>query len=203
MIDPARAVQSICGEDLARAEWYGLVSRLFVAPLDAASLTRLAAAVPDTDSELGQAFGDLVAAAGSVHPADVQIEFDTLFLGVGRSELMPYASFHLAGFLHERPLVDLRQWLAAAGLVRSEQASLTEDHLACLADTMRLLILSDEPSLASLDTQRELFSRFIGPWAERFGEALDAAAGAHFYRPAGRLLRVFTAIERQAFDFAS
>ena len=203
MIQQAPAALAVCEEDLARAEWYGLVSRLFVAPLDAAALARLGACAIDTGSELGRAFGDLVAAARSANPADVQSEFDTLFLSVGRSEMLPYASFHLAGFLHERPLVDLRQWLAQAGLARSEQASLTEDHLACLADTMRLLILSDEPQLASLDAQRALFSRYIGPWVERFGEALDGASGAHFYRSVGRLLRVFTAIERQAFDFAS
>ena len=200
---PALAAQTVCDEDLARAGWYGLLARLFVAPLDRAALDGLAGSPIETSSELGQAFGDLVTAARSADPAAVQLEFDTLFLGVGRSEMLPYASFHLAGFLHERPLVELRQWLADAGLVRSGQASLTEDHLACLADTMRLLILSDDPQLASLATQRALFSRFISPWGERFGEALGLAAGARFYRPVGRLLRVFTAVERQAFDFVS
>ncbi len=36
-------------------------------------------------------------------------EFFNLLLGVGRGEILPYASYYLTGFLHERPLARLRE----------------------------------------------------------------------------------------------
>ncbi|MEI9806344.1 MAG: molecular chaperone TorD family protein [Pseudolabrys sp.] len=44
----------------------------------------------------------------------VEREFFNLFIGVGRGELMPYGSFYLTGFLHERPLARLREDLKQA-----------------------------------------------------------------------------------------
>ncbi len=195
--------QAPCDEDLARASWYALIARLFVAPAAAALLVELASAPVDRGSELGQAYAALAAAATGADEAAVKAEFDALFLGVGRSEMLPYASYHLAGFLHERPLVQLRQWLAAGGLARTEQTVITEDHLAALADTMRYLILAEDPHLSSLEVQRDFFSTFIVPWAERFCESLERSSAASFYRHPACLARSFFAIEQQAFEFLS
>ena len=41
-------------------------------------------------------------------------EFFDLFIGVGRGELLPYGSYYLTGFLHERPLARLRENLRNA-----------------------------------------------------------------------------------------
>ena len=38
----------------------------------------------------------------------VEREYFDLFIGVGRGELLPYGSYYLTGFLHERPLARLR-----------------------------------------------------------------------------------------------
>ena len=51
-----------------------------------------------------------------------------LFIGVGRGELLPYASYYLTGFLHERPLARLREDLAALGIERAEGVAEPEDH---------------------------------------------------------------------------
>jgi TorA maturation chaperone TorD len=58
----------------------------------------------------------------------------------------------------------------------------------------------DEP--ASLETQREFFSRHIAPWAPRFFEDLQAAKAAVLYMPVGRIGRIFMAIEAEAFGMA-
>ncbi len=42
-------------------------------------------------------------------PQAVEREFFNLFIGVGRGELLPYGSYYLTGFLHERPLARLRE----------------------------------------------------------------------------------------------
>ena len=44
----------------------------------------------------------------------VEREFFDLFIGLGRGELLPYGSYYLTGFLHERPLARLREDLGAA-----------------------------------------------------------------------------------------
>ena len=64
---------------------------------------------------LGAAHRELAEAAKNADAADLEREYFDLFIGVGRGELLPYASYYLTGFLHERPLARLRQdWRASA-----------------------------------------------------------------------------------------
>ena len=42
-------------------------------------------------------------------PKSVDKEFNKLFIGLGRGELLPYASYYLTGFLNEKPLAKLRR----------------------------------------------------------------------------------------------
>ena len=44
----------------------------------------------------------------------VEREYFDLFIGLGRGELLPYGSYYLTGFLHERPLARLREDLEPA-----------------------------------------------------------------------------------------
>ena len=53
----------------------------------------------------------------------IEREFFDLFIGVGRGELLPYGSYYLTGFLHERPLARLREDLARIGIARAEGSS--------------------------------------------------------------------------------
>ena len=46
----------------------------------------------------------LARVAQSVGPKDVEREYHALFIGIGRGELLPYASFYMTGFLNEKPL---------------------------------------------------------------------------------------------------
>ena len=66
----------------------------------------------------------------------VEREFFNLFIGVGRGELLPYGSYYLSGFLHERPLARLREFLAKIGVERVEQQFEPEDHAAILCEIM-------------------------------------------------------------------
>jgi TorA maturation chaperone TorD len=195
-------------EDAARADWYALVGRLFHSPPDAALLSRIAAAVgeavePGPASELERAFGGLAQASGQAAADAVRAEYETAFLGVGKPEVFLQASYYLAGFLHERPLAELRARLAELGVARRGDVSETEDHVAALCEVMRLLITSEDPALSGLDTQRSFFSRFLSPWCDALCDAVEHAGSTDYYKHVGRLARAFFAVERQAFDFDS
>ncbi|MFC7692737.1 molecular chaperone TorD family protein [Paeniroseomonas aquatica] len=48
-------------------------------------------------------------------------------------EVLAYASYYLTGFLHERPLAELRGTLARLGIVRAEGMAEPEDQLGFAA----------------------------------------------------------------------
>jgi TorA maturation chaperone TorD len=128
----------------------------------------------------------------------VEREFFTLFIGVGRGEILPYASYYLTGFLHERPLADLRGDLRQLGIAKAEGVSEPEDHLAFLAETYAgLLAGAFGPGP---DAALPFFARHIRPWAARCFTDLEAASGAEFYRAVGRLGRLAVEIEAAAAD---
>ncbi len=189
-------------EDAARAEHYAILSRLFAAPPDAAfldTLARLAATFGTSDMPLGQAWKALGEAIQETTPAILDEEYTRLFLTIGRPEVMLFGSFYLAGFLMEEPVVDLRSDLARLGLGRRIGVMESEDHLAALCDVMRHLILTG-PDTAGLTRQQAFFAAHIGPWADKFCEALEHAPEASFYPRTASLVRTFFDIERLAFD---
>jgi TorA maturation chaperone TorD len=47
-------------------------------------------------------------------------EYQDLFIGLARGELVPYGSYYLTGFLHEKPLSKLRQDMARLGVERED-----------------------------------------------------------------------------------
>jgi TorA maturation chaperone TorD len=201
---------SPCPEDLARADWYTLIGALFQSPPDAALLARIASAVEpaadaqaDSQSDLAREFARLAGACASAGEDAVKQEYDTVFLGVGRPEVFLNASYYLSGFLHERPLADLREELANLGLARREEYSQTEDQIGSLCEVMRLLIVDGGAMGAGLDVQRAFFTRFIAPWFEQMCDALEQCDSTRFYKDVGRLAKAFFAVERLAFDFES
>ena len=99
--------------DQLRAAEYGLLSLLLGKAPDAETLKRVATLKGD-GSDLGMAHIELAAAAAATDDRAVSKEFFDLFIGLGRGELLPYASYYLTGFLHERPLARVREDLRGA-----------------------------------------------------------------------------------------
>ena len=116
-----------------------------------------------------------------------------LFVGLGRGELLPYASYYLTGFLHERPLSRLREDLAALGIERVENNFEPEDHAATLCEIMAGLAGGTLP--ASPEAQRDLFEKHVAPLDGTFVADMESAASAKFYRSVGTLGRLFLEIE--------
>ena len=120
---------------VARAQEYALLAALLARPPDAALLKRLAKLESD-GTPLGVAHRALAGAAAETDAAAVAREYFDLFIGVGRGELLPYGSYYLAGFLHERPLARLRADLVDLGVERVEGQCEPEDHAAILCEIM-------------------------------------------------------------------
>ncbi len=182
--------------DLARAQEYRLLAALLAGAPNAELLGRLSSLTGDA-SPLGAAHAALAAAARETDETAVRQEYSDLFVGLGRGELLPYGSYYIAGFLHERPLVRLRQDLAALGIERAPGLSEPEDHAAILWEIMAGLADGGLPAPA--EAGRALFEAHLAPWMGRFFADLERAQGAKFYRGVGRLGRLFIDIEIEAF----
>jgi TorA maturation chaperone TorD len=180
--------------DQLRAAEYGLLALLLGKAPDADTLARVASLKGDA-SELGIAHVELAAAAAALDERAVSKEFFGLFIGLGRGELLPYASYYLTGFLHERPLAELRGDLARLGIARSAGVAEPEDHIAFLCETLAGLIAG---GLGTPEAAGPFFERHMRPWAARFFADLEKAEAAKFYRSVGTLGRVAVEIEQAA-----
>jgi TorA maturation chaperone TorD len=182
--------------DQLRAAEYGLLSLLLGKAPDADTLSRVATLKGDA-SDLGMAHVELAAAAASADDRVVSKEFFDLFIGLGRGELLPYASYYLTGFLHERPLARVREDLEVLGIERAGISREPEDHIAILLEVMSGLARGDFE--ADFAEQARFFDRHLKPWAARMFADLEMSQAAHFYRTVGRAGRVFMELEAEAF----
>lgn len=190
-------------EELARAELYGLLARLWIAPPDAELLTQFRVAVteaPQPGGYLEAPWQALVAAMRATTAEAAAGEYDALFGGVGKPEVFLYGSYYLAGFLHERPLALLRADLSALGLAREETRGETEDHIACVFEVMRYLIAGEDVAVANLEQQRRFFRAHVQPWTEQMLDAVEAQPRALLWREVAALTRAFLHVETQGFD---
>jgi TorA maturation chaperone TorD len=179
--------------ETARALVYRLLGHALAQPPDAALLGRLAR-LDGNDSPIGRALGRLAAEADGISVQEARMEYDALFIGVARGELVPYASYYLTGFLHERPLARLRADLERLGLARLPGRSDPEDHIATVCEVMASLI--ERPASPA---QAEFFTRHLAPWGGNFFSDLEAAASARLYRPVGAIGRLIIELDRQGF----
>jgi TorA maturation chaperone TorD len=195
--EPSQPVDEI---DAARAQEYALLATLLIRAPDAALLERLAALKVDA-TPLGLAHAALAEAARTARLEMVEREFFNLFIGIGRGELLPYGSYYLAGFLHERPLARLRGDLAELSIARAEGQCEPEDHIAILCEVMAGLADARFPAPAGTD--KKIFDKHLAPWARRFFADLESADAADFYRRVGTLGATFIDIETEAFSLPS
>ena len=185
--------------DAARAAEYRLLAALLARAPDAALLTRLARLKGD-ETPLGMAHIALGEAAAKADAAATQREYFHLFIGLGRGEFLPYASYYLTGFLQERPLAAVRRDFAKLGLARADDRSEPEDHIASLLDAMADLSAG---SVGAHGDEKRFFETHLRPWVERFFSELELSDEAKFYRAVARAGREFMAIEAQAFALPS
>lgn len=157
------------------------------------------ASLSGDDSELGQAVATLARVAKLSKPKAVESEFNKLFIGLGRGELLPYASYYLTGFLNEKPLALLRQDMTAQGMARSDNVFEPEDNIASVMEMMGAMIVGRFSEPATLAKQKTFFNKHVAPWAALFFADLEAAKNSVFYAPVGTVGRLFMEIEQEGF----
>lgn len=192
---------SVEPEDLARANLYGLVSRLFYGPPDPNLLAEICRAGQGEGGDqaaggLVPAWRELQEACRGAYPPVVKQEYDTLFVGTGKAEVTPYLSAYAEAAAPDRYLVRLRQQLAAWGLARREMTFEVEDHISGISDAMRWLIEAGRP----LGEQQQFFQSFAYPGAVPFCAAVQKAASSRFYRPVAAFALTFLEVEKAAFE---
>lgn len=185
--------------DLARAQEYALLAALLGSSPDAAMLARLSR-LPGDESVLGVAHSALARAASRAEAQRVKQEHFRLFVGIGRGELLPYASYYLTGALHGAPLASIRQTLARIGVERADAQAEAEDHAAMLLELMAALVGGTIPAHPGAD--REVFEAHLAPWIGKFFADLERSESADFYASVAVLGRTFLEIERQGFLLA-
>jgi len=182
--------------DAGRAQEYSLLAMLLSRSPDAATLGRIAALRGDATS-LGLAHLALAEAAANASVERIAREYFTLFIGVGRGELLPYGSYYLTGFLNERPLARLREDLRTHGIERAEGQIEPEDHAATLCEIMAGMTSGQFPVTDRM--QQRFFEKHLASWIGRFFVDLERAEAAEFYRHVGAVGRLFLETEAEAF----
>jgi len=189
-------------EDQGRADLYALLARLSYAGPDRALLDSLARHENQfgaDDVPLGQAWRALARSARDADPEALRLEYDSLFVGVGKAQVTPYCSHYLTPTGRERIVVALRDELRGLGLARADGSHEPEDHVAVLFEVMRHLVSlgSDDHAIGG---QKRFFLRYIsGAYIQLTDEILSAAA-TQFYKDVARVMRVFFDVESQSFE---
>ncbi|SLN72679.1 chaperone protein TorD [Roseivivax jejudonensis] len=189
----------VSDEDRLRADLYNYFGLMLSGPPDETLLAQTAALSGDAETDLGRAIAALSERAGAKSPRDARREFNALFIGLGRGELLPYASYYLTGFLNEKPLATLRRDLRARTIARAPNVYEPEDNIATLMEVMGGLIVGRFGTPSPIDDQRTFFNRHVAPWAGHFFADLETAKSADLYAPLGSAGRAFMEIEREAF----
>lgn len=196
-VDPAvQPLQLDPAYSLFRADVYALLGALLSKAPDAELLQWLAAL--DLDEQEGAAMREawqvLQLAAQRIDAEQAADEFQALFIGIGRGELMPFGSWYLTGFLMEKPLVVLRNELQQLGFERQPGVKEPEDHIAALCQVMAMLVHPEEgyPSVR----QQQFFNSHLLPWSRQLFRDMQRADSAHFYSAVGRFGELF--VEQEA-----
>jgi len=186
LINAAPALQET---DELRADIFAMLAALLRNGPSSEMLDWLSELEPEQgdDGAMAKAWSALALAAQHINVQQAADEYQELFIGIGRGELMPFGSWYLTGSLMETPLVALRQDLAQLGYQRQQDVYEPEDHIAAQCEVMNLMISSGH----GYGPQQTFWKRHIAPWASRFFKDLQQAKGAAFYSAVGLLGEAF------------
>ena len=194
-VESDETVNCVSEEQHYRSSVYKVLAGLLRTAPDKDALEQVStfASIETDGDELALAMSMLGLSAKASNASAVDDEFHALFIGLGRGELMPYASWYLTGFLMEKPLSALRDELAILGFERSQDVHEPEDHVAALCEVMAMMI--DENF--TVHQQEKFFTTHMSDWFGHFFTDLSQAESAVFYRSVGRFGQAFSAFEKQ------
>ncbi|KHT63770.1 cytochrome C oxidase subunit II [Photobacterium gaetbulicola] len=184
-------------ESALRVEIYGLLAHLFRKAPDQSVLDWFSALDVEANQHAGSqntmaaAWPVVKLAAQTTSVLAVEEEYQDLFIGIGRGEIVPFGSWYLTGSMMEMPLAHLRRDLAQLGFQRDESVKEPEDHIAALLEVMAMLVEGGDKHL-----QQVFFNRHIATWFERLCKDLKVASSAVFYSAVAELALQFLLVEK-------
>ncbi|ARV72601.1 TorD/DmsD family molecular chaperone [Vibrio campbellii] len=182
-------------EQTLRTEIYLVLSALFrSAPSEEMIEFLTSLEVEPSESSMQKAWIALQQAAKDSNRKALEDEYQDLFIGIGRGEVMPFGSWHMTGAMMEKPLAEIRHDLELLGFERDENVKEPEDHIAALCEVMSMLTGEEE------DLQQAVFNKHIAPWFNSFTQQLENAESANFYKPAAQLCEAFLTLEQVRFS---
>ncbi|WP_051118423.1 molecular chaperone [Vibrio campbellii] len=182
-------------EQTLRTEIYLVLSALFrSAPSEEMIEFLTSLEVEPSESAMQKAWIALQQAAKDSNREALEEEYQDLFIGIGRGEVMPFGSWHMTGAMMEKPLAEIRHDLELLGFERDENVKEPEDHIAALCEVMSMLTDEEE------DLQQAVFNKHIAPWFNSFTQQLENAESANFYKPAAQLCEAFLTLEQVRFS---
>jgi TorA maturation chaperone TorD len=193
------ASRIVAPEDRLRAQFYRLIAFFLSEPLSDDDV-RTAAELAGNETVLGRAVREFAGIASRSDPATLREAYQDLFIGVGRGVFVPYGSYYLTGFLHEKPLAKLRQDMERLGLARNAGVAEPEDHISSVLEAMAGLIDGTYGAPLPLEEQKRFFDAHVGSWAPYFFRDLEACDTSPFYAAIGHIGRVFMEIEHKALE---
>lgn len=189
----------INNEDQLRADMYSFLANLLRAEPSSELVNQLTKLESD-DSPIGKSIKTLSKLASSLDLPTIRDEYVRIFIGVGRGEILPFASYYLTGFLKDKPLAKLRNDMKEIGIELAENVKEPEDHIASLFDMMSGLILGKFSKKFSIGEQRDFFNKHLAPWVDLLMRDIESSRIAVFYSPIGTIGREFMEIERSSFS---
>ncbi|UJF18149.1 molecular chaperone TorD family protein [Vibrio sp. SS-MA-C1-2] len=186
-------------EQLMRIDIYGLLATLLrSAPsqellewLQQIEVPAVNDLPPTQDGNIEMAWSQLKEASAKVSTAQIEEEYQDLFIGIGRGEVLPFLSWYLSGTLMEKPLVQLRQNLKEFGFSRQNNVFEPEDHMAALLEVMAMLIQTNDT-----EKQCHFFEQHILPWYQKFSFDVKQAKSSYYYTHVAELLTQFLHLEK-------
>ncbi len=180
-----------------RQEIYGLLAHLFRTAPTKDTIDWLSALELENnpDHAMTNAWLELSNAAQHSELNSLKEEYQDLFIGIGRGEVMQFASWHIAGALMEKPLVALRQDLMQLGFERIDDVKEPEDHISALCEVMAMLIDAGDDEIL----QQRFFNRHIQPWYLGLCKQINNAEHASFYQSVSLFVAAFFTVEQTRF----
>ena len=195
----AENLNIINNEDQLRADMYSFLANLLRAEPSAELVNQLTKLESD-ESPIGKSIKTLSKLASSLDLPTIRDEYVRIFIGVGRGEILPFASYYLTGFLKDKPLAKLRNDMKEIGIQLAENVKEPEDHIASLFDMMSGLILGKFSKKFSIGEQKDFFNKHLAPWVDLLMRDIESSRIAVFYSPIGTIVREFMEIERSSFS---
>ena len=192
-------IDNINEEDQLRADMYSFLANLFRSEPDSELINQLKSLESD-ESPIGKSIKTLTKLASSLDLPTIRDEYMRIFVGVGRGEILPFASYYLTGFLKDKPLAKLRQDMEKIGIKLEDNVKEPEDHIASIFDMMAGLIVGEFNKKFSSAEQKDFFNKHLAPWVDLLMKDIESSKIAVFYSPIGTIGKEFMEIERASFS---